>query len=156
GPARWRLRASALLAVAAWIALGQYTYSTEWKTRSDRRVADNPHWLIVSSWWQAGDNGIVRMSDEFPASDLRGFSPIVARTVAARSAVRRASVAALPGTRRSAAARPLNVVIIVLESVGARWASLNPGLYPDTTPALKAEAQRGIVFDNFYAHIGRS
>ena len=40
-------------------------------------------------------------------------------------------------------------------AVAARWAGLNRGAY-DSTPALAAEAARGLVFDNFYAHIGRS
>jgi arylsulfatase A-like enzyme len=50
--------------------------------------------------------------------------------------------------------RPLNVILIVLESVGARWTSLH-GPYR-TTPALVAESAHAIVFDNVYAHIGRS
>jgi lipoteichoic acid synthase len=43
----------------------------------------------------------------------------------------------------------------VLESVAARWVSLNGGLY-DTTPTLAAESTRSLMFDSFYAHIGRS
>ena len=46
------------------------------------------------------------------------------------------------------------MIVIVLESVAARWTSLN-GPY-DTTPRLKAESAHAIVFDNAYAHIGRS
>ena len=46
-------------------------------------------------------------------------------------------------------------MLIVLESVGARWTSLNGGLY-DTTPNLLSEARHGVVVDNFYSHIGRS
>jgi arylsulfatase A-like enzyme len=56
---------------------------------------------------------------------------------------------------RAAAARPPNVILVVLESVAARWASLNGGLY-DSTPQLAAESAHALVFDNFYAHIGRS
>jgi arylsulfatase A-like enzyme len=48
----------------------------------------------------------------------------------------------------------LNVIVIVLESVGLRWTSFG-GRY-DTTPTLKAEAAHAMVFDNIYAHIGRS
>ena len=65
---------------------------------------------------------------------------------------------ALAGSRAAGAAaarRPPNVILVVLESVAARWASLNGGLY-DSTPILAAESARGLVFDNFYAHIGRS
>ena len=46
------------------------------------------------------------------------------------------------------------MIFIVLESVAARWTSLN-GPY-DTTTRLKAESAHGVVFDNAYAHIGRS
>ena len=45
--------------------------------------------------------------------------------------------------------------MLVLESVAARWTSVGGGLY-DTTPNLEAEASRGLVFDSFYAHVGRS
>jgi arylsulfatase A-like enzyme len=50
--------------------------------------------------------------------------------------------------------RPPNVILIVLESVALRWTSFG-GRY-DSTPVLKAEAGRAIVFDNVYAHVGRS
>jgi arylsulfatase A-like enzyme len=67
----------------------------------------------------------------------------------------RGPLAQAGAVRLLAARRPPNVILIVLESVAARWAGLNHGPY-DSTPTLKAEAARGIVFDNFYAHIGRS
>jgi arylsulfatase A-like enzyme len=69
--------------------------------------------------------------------------------------LRRGPLAQARGTRLLAARRPPNVILIVLESVAARWAGLNHGPY-DTTPRLVAESSRGMVFDNFYAHIGRS
>jgi phosphoglycerol transferase MdoB-like AlkP superfamily enzyme len=46
-------------------------------------------------------------------------------------------------------------VLIVLESVAARWTSLHNPLYA-ATPTLRAESVHGAVADNFYAHIGRS
>ena len=57
--------------------------------------------------------------------------------------------------RQLSRARPPNVIVVVLESVAARWAGLNGGPY-DSTPVLKAESSRALVADNFYAHIGRS
>src|SRR5439155_613712 len=68
--------------------------------------------------------------------------------------LRTISTAASAG-RSVSARRPPNVVLLVMESVAARWAGLNGGLY-DTTPILRAESSHGLVFDNFYAHIGRS
>jgi arylsulfatase A-like enzyme len=141
--ASWRLRATAATMLLIWIAGGEAWYAREWTTRRDRQVAANPQWVFVSSWWQtiAGE-GAVRMAGSYSESDLADFEPL-----------RRTLAAAVP--RLSAARRPPNVVLIVLESVAARWASLNRGAY-DSTPNLLAESSRGLVFDNFYAHIGRS
>jgi len=84
------------------------------------------------------------MSDRVDPADLADFEPIGAR--------------ARPPTpaHAPAAGQPLNVILIVLESVGARWTSLNSRIYDNTTPSLVAESAHGLVFDNFYAHIGRS
>ena len=141
--ASWRLPATAATMLLIWIAGGEAWYAREWTTRRDRQVAANPQWVFVSSWWQAiAGEGAVRMAGSYSESDLADFEPL-----------RRTLAAAVP--RLSAARRPPNVVLIVLESVAARWASLNRGAY-DSTPNLLAESARGLVFDNFYAHIGRS
>ena len=50
---------------------------------------------------------------------------------------------------------PKNVLVIVMESTGARYMSLYGSPY-DTTPRLLAESQHALVFDHFYAHIGYS
>ncbi len=142
-PPSWRPRAVAFALLVIWIAGGEIWYAHEWTTRRDRQVAANAQWVLVSSWWQAiAGDGAVRMGGAFNADDLADFEP-----------VRRTLAKAVP--RLSAARRPPNVILIVLESVAARWASLNHGPY-DSTPTLLAESARGQVFDNFYAHIGRS
>ena len=141
--ASWRPRAAVAAVLLIWVVGGQIWYGIEWTTRRDRQVAANAQWVFMSSWWQAiAGDGAVRMGGAFNAGDLSDFEP-----------VRKALTAAVP--RLSAARRPPNVVLIVLESVAARWASLNHGAY-DSTPMLRAESGRGLVFDNFYAHIGRS
>jgi phosphoglycerol transferase MdoB-like AlkP superfamily enzyme len=141
-PAPWRPRFIALAVLIVWVAAGQLSFTRDWTTRRDRQVAANAQWVFVSSWWHviAGD-GAVRMAGDFTADDLADFQPV--RRVLARS------------SRLLAARRPPNVILIVLESVAARWAGLNRGPY-DSTPNLRAESARGLVFDNFYAHIGRS
>jgi phosphoglycerol transferase MdoB-like AlkP superfamily enzyme len=128
----------AVCALGAWLTLGLYEFSSVWATKQDRRIAENPHWVLVSSWWNAmtGD-GTVRLTAQFPEEDLKDFEPIGARTIDAR--------------RR----RPPNVIVVVLESVAARWTSLGDGPY-DSTPVLAKESARALVADNFYAHIGRS
>ena len=143
----WRARAVALALLTLWVVGGQLSFAREWTTRRDRQVAANAQWVFVSSWWHAlAGDGAVRMAGSFSAGDLTDFEPV-------RHALSRGP--ASRGTRRLTARRPPNVILVVLESVGARWAGLNRGPY-DSTPNLEAEAARGVVFDNFYAHIGRS
>ncbi len=147
-PMRWRTRLVAPAVLLVWVIAGQLAFAREWTTRRDRQVAANAEWVFAASWWQtvAGD-GAIRMAGSFRAEDLADFEPL-------RAAVR-GPLSKAGGVRLIAARRPPNVILIVLESVAARWAGLNHGPY-DSTPQLAAESARGIVFDNFYAHIGRS
>lgn len=150
----WWPRALAVASLVLWAVLGHHTFATEWRGRPDRRIAENAQWVFAASCWQAASSdGIVRMPDEFPAEDLADFLPIRTEAAPLPTAARRASTAI--NARVAAARRPPNVVLVVLESVGARWTGLTGGLY-DTTPTLKAESARSLVFDNSYAHIGRS
>ena len=145
----WRPRAVAVAILAVWVIAGQQWFAREWTTRRDRQVAANAQFVFAASWWQAmaGDGG-VRMGGSFRAEDLADFEPL-------RAALARGPLSQARGTRLPVTRRPPNVILIVLESVAARWAGLNHGPY-DSTPHLAAESSRGIVFDNFYAHIGRS
>jgi arylsulfatase A-like enzyme len=148
GP-RWRPRAAAAAIAIVWVMAGQQSFARDWTTRRDRQVANNAQWVFAASWWQAiVGEGAVRMAGSFRAEDLADFEPL-------RAALLRGPLAHATGTRLLAARRPPNVILIVLESVAARWAGLNHGPY-DSTPRLAAAAARGMVFDNFYAHIGRS
>ena len=134
----WPPRLIAFACLVIWVVAGQQFFLKDWTTRRDRQVSANAQWVFVSSWWHAvAGDGAIHMGATFSSDDLKDFEP--------RTPVRRVT----------AAARPPNVILIVLESVAARWAGLNHGLY-DSTPNLAAEASRGLVFDNFYAHIGRS
>ena len=143
GGGSWRRpRGVALALLILWVVGGQLSFAREWTTRRDRQVAANAQWVFVSSWWQAlAGEGSVRLSGSFSAGDLSDFLP-----------PRRRGPRPIRG---GASQRPPNVVLVVLESVAARWAGLNRGPY-DSTPHLQAESARGVVFDNFYAHIGRS
>jgi arylsulfatase A-like enzyme len=126
--------------MAAWMLFGQFTYASDWRSRQERRIAENPHWVILSSWWLAvSGDGTVRMDEPFLPADLGDFDAAAASGRVRASIVRR---------------RPPHVIFLVLESVGARWTGLN-GQY-DTTPALRAAASEAVVFENAYAHIGRS
>ena len=145
----WRPRAIALVLLIGWVLAGQQSFARDWGTRRDRQVAANAPWVFVSSWWQtiAGD-GAIRMAGSFTPDDMSDFEPL-------RHALLRGPLRQAGGARLIAARRPPNVILIVLESVAARWAGLNHGPYA-STPTLVAESARGMVFENFYAHIGRS
>jgi arylsulfatase A-like enzyme len=134
----WQARHTIGFAVlSAWLLLGLHGFSSTWATRQDRRIAENPQWVLVSSWWEVmTGEGTVRLNDEFPATDLSDFEPIGPRPVVAKR-------------------RLPNVVVVVLESVAARWTSLHGGPY-ESTPVLRKETAHSLVADNFYAHIGRS
>jgi phosphoglycerol transferase MdoB-like AlkP superfamily enzyme len=146
GSRRWpyvRLAIAGTLTLA-WIALGADAYGSRWTTRADRAIAENPEWVFLSSWWRAvRTGGTVEMTNRVDPADLTDFEAVAARP---------------PSPTRVAATgqAPLNVILIVLESVAARWTSLSSRVYAQTTPSLVTESAHGLVFDNFYAHIGRS
>ena len=48
--------------------------------------------------------------------------------------------------------RPKNLIVVVLESVAARWLEPYGSPYP-ATPILGAEARHALVFDAFYAPV---
>jgi arylsulfatase A-like enzyme len=135
-----RRQAVALCVLGCWLGIGFHGFSTVWATRQDRRIAENPHWVLISSWWEVmSGEGTVRLTDEFPVEDLADFNAIGA--IGARPS---------PPVKR-----PPNVIVVVLESVAARWTGLNGGPY-ESTPVLVRESAHSLVVDNFYAHIGRS
>jgi phosphoglycerol transferase MdoB-like AlkP superfamily enzyme len=154
---RW-LRTAPVAALSIWTTVGHYAYVTDFDRRADRRVAESPYWAMTASTWQAvTGRGFVRMAEAFAPDDLADFDPPTARkakTASLSSRVISRARAALD-VRATAARRPPNVILIVLESVAARWTGLHNPIY-ETTPILKTEAARSAVVDNFYAHIGRS
>src|SRR5258706_11793156 len=154
---QWLRSAIACCTLAVWIAVGHHAYATDWVTHYDWRLAANAPWGLAGSWWQAGNAARpVRLADTFPAGDLTDFEPIGQRTPrAAAPAAQRPARTPRPAQPTSArGARPLNVLVIVLESVAERWTSFG-GIY-DTTPNLVKEAGHGLMVDHFYAHVGRS
>jgi arylsulfatase A-like enzyme len=145
-----RVRLATLALLVAWVAAGQYVYAREWTTRQDRRIAENAHWVLASSFVRSSSREVVSLDGRFEDADLGDFAPPEPRATPDR--VRRARLSTR--SRRTPAAPP-NVILVVLESVAARWTSLGNARY-QTTPTLGAEAGNALVYDNFYAHIGRS
>jgi arylsulfatase A-like enzyme len=159
--ARWKRASVALAALVVWAVVGQRTYATEWATHYDWRIANNAPWVLASSWWRSmRAERRVRLSERFTPEDLSDFEPVGQRRPlpVAPVRVRRRGTAATtrPAGLRSANrdSKGPNVIVIVLESVALRWTSFG-GRY-DTTPTLKAESAHAMVFDNIYAHVGRS
>ncbi|HKB13657.1 MAG TPA: sulfatase-like hydrolase/transferase, partial [Vicinamibacterales bacterium] len=144
----WIARAVPPAVAIGWMIVGQRTFVAEWATHYDWRIADNAPSVLASTWWQAMSSvdRVVQLSNQFVAADLADFEPIGQRTEPLR----------IPPPRRRAVPPPRrpNVILLVLESVAMRWTSFG-GRY-DTTPTQKAEAAHATVFDNIYAHVGRS
>lgn len=137
-PGRFRVvaTAAALAAVPVWIAWGKGMTGGRWSDRPDPLIAKNPHWTFLASVLdEARGKSVPAMSDRFPPEFLADFRP------------------APPRPTRLPSARPKNVLVVVLESTGAKYLGLYGSPYP-TTPHLEAEAAHALVFDAFYAHVG--
>lgn len=128
---------------AAWGGFAyRQTVGGRWLDRNDHLIVRSPHWEIASS-------SIVelllggraeRFDEGFSEAELQDFRG----TPAGGFARPVATASKTP---------PRNVLLIVMESTGAKYMSLYGSPY-DTTPELLQEAQFGLVFDNFYCHMG--
>lgn len=137
-PGRLRIAAgaAALVALGAWAAWGRGMEDGRWSDRPDPLIAKNPHWtFLVSVLDELRGTAVPQLRDAFPHEFLSDFRP------------------APPRPTRLPPARPRNVLVVVLESTGAKYLSLYGSPYP-TTPHLQAEAAHAAVFDAFYAHVG--
>lgn len=133
------LRAAVLVVAAGWAFFGHAVAQGRWSDRADHMIARSPHWEFLASLTDLRGSAVPALDLTFPADDLADFEP----GPHAPSTV----------TRPDAAARPRNVLLVVLESTGARHLSLYGSPY-ETTPNLAAEAAHALVFDRFYAHVG--
>ena len=132
----------ALRLASIWVAGGFLLHRTGWEKEALGYLWLSPHGEFVRT---AAINLTGRQrpsfTQDFPREDMDEF-----RTFGAR-----------PGTSRShfvipeGVARPNNVIVIVLESVGTKYLGLY-GSPTEVTPTLTKEAAQAIVFDNIYAH----
>lgn len=136
------LQALALGTVLCFVQIASETSRGPWRDRDDRRIAQNPHWVLVSSYaaemLTADHTGGFELA--FPPEYLKEFEPAKPGRLANR--------ASLGGGRR-----PRSVILFVLESTGTRYLSLYGSPFR-TTPRLEAEAKHSLVFENFYCHVG--
>lgn len=135
--------ARAFAVAGVWVAVGAWEYAPQPDDWENGQLVLSPHAELLRST-AVGLSGARRVAfpKDFPQEDLAEF-----RTLKSRGAA----------TGRfeppAGAARPRNVIIVVLESVGTKYLSLYGSRY-DTTPCLVAESARAWVFDNFYSHLG--
>ncbi|MHA3775150.1 sulfatase-like hydrolase/transferase [Verrucomicrobiota bacterium sgz303538] len=142
GSRRDGIPAIVLCLFGLWMSLGWWKYVTrpeEWRLR---QLSKNPHVELLQSAW-VGMVGRAKpaLPVDFPAEYKAEFQTFGNRE--------RPTSGFVP---MSGAARPKNVIVIVLESVGAKYLSLYGSRY-GTTPNLVSEAKNALVFENFYAHV---
>jgi len=128
-----------------------------WADRVDRRVAENPHWVLVKSFVTDvfSDGRLVQLDDEVAPGQLQEFAVAGerARPHTANLKFEISDFTSASSNRLRPAPRPKNVIVYVLESVGAQHLGLYGSPY-DTSACLQREAANSLVFDNFYAHCG--
>ncbi|MFA6563641.1 MAG: sulfatase-like hydrolase/transferase [Verrucomicrobiia bacterium] len=135
----------ALMAAGIWVAAGWWKYAPQPDDWEYGQLALSPHMELIRST-VVGLSGArqVAFPKGFPSEDTAEFQPLKAR-----GGVAAASSFAPPAGE----VRPRNVIVVVLESVGAKYMNLYGSRY-ETTPSLIAESAHAMVFDNFYSHLG--
>jgi phosphoglycerol transferase MdoB-like AlkP superfamily enzyme len=137
---RGRFYAAGGVALAAYAFAGHRAYEGRWHDRDDHLIAKSPHWALVASYATEllGLAKADRFQATYPADYRADFQP----------PRKPAGASKLPN-----GPRPRNVILVVLESVGANYMGLYGSRYP-TTPTLSAEAAHALVYDAFYCHMG--
>lgn len=155
-PARARIARAALAAAAiGWSVFGRYAFFEAWNGRIDRRIAENAHATFLASAAKAlvGDAPIA-LTEPVLEPDRDDFLTVAERGAASAKTgpVKKASlsVGSLEPRRRVK-----NAILLVMESVSARWVDLYGSPYK-ATPNLVEEARHALVFNNFYSPAGRS
>ncbi|MHB1034862.1 MAG: LTA synthase family protein [Pirellulales bacterium] len=149
---RCRLRASFVLAglglVVAYASISHAYIQREWTdpNRWERRIAYSPHTVFLASCMDTAFRrdplGLAFHPDHADERDFVGADNAPSGPAGSSGAAR-----VLAGR-----ARPKNVIVVVLESVGTRYLSLYGAAYP-TTPNLEQLVQKGgVVCRNVYSH----
>ncbi|MFL6568050.1 MAG: sulfatase-like hydrolase/transferase [Chthoniobacterales bacterium] len=136
-----RRSSRAITATVVWVIAGAVLHIAFWKKTENTPLSLNPHFELLRTSALAVVGKRPAFPKEFPPEYVDEF-----RTIGARGKPDFSFFQTPPGV-----ARPKNVVIIVLESVGTKYLKLY-GSSLDVMPNLEAEAQHALVFDNIYAH----
>ena len=128
--------------LGAWIAVGALLSPNAAVGRKAQRLVLSPHVELLRSTL-IGISGRSRgaLPHEFLPEDQDELQPFGSRPAAPR--------AGFPLAEKTA--RPRNVIVIILESVGTKYLSLYGSPYA-TTPHLLAESGHALLFDNMHAH----
>ncbi len=143
------------LAAVAWVLYGRHHLATGWSERIDRRIAENPHVTFVASAVRAWlGEAPIALAEPVVDHDLEDFRTVGERgpRLVTAGFLRNAS---LEMGRPQHPAKIRNVILVVMESVSARWLELYGSPYR-ATPTLTEEARHALVFNNFYSPAGRS
>jgi arylsulfatase A-like enzyme len=113
-----------------------------WVSRNVRFMpgVENPEWAFIDSLIEAPRPTV---SADIPADYFADFHAVPQP----KNSSRATAFAGLPMS--GASSKPLNVILFVMESVGAKNLQLTGAPYADT-PTLVKLAQHGIVYDNTY------
>ena len=141
---RWPVRAGQVFGLAMIAAYGveaRDLVNSDWGRLTDMsKLWSNPHYVLLSSTVGAMLGHATPSFDaNCPPGDLAEFAPS------------NTSGAITPGIPRG----PKNVIVVVGESVSAKYLSLY-GSKLKTWPHMEAEAANCLVFRNFYAHIANT
>jgi arylsulfatase A-like enzyme len=145
-PLRFRAARVALVGfVAVYAATWPYVYQHRVVSRwgpvrmSRELLAFNPQWLLLKTYFQhTTRTSPAGLAPRAPTQYLDDFKTFGER-----------AQAPLPLHQP----RVKNVIVVVLESVGNQFLSVQGGPYP-TTPNLQAEAKHSLIFNNFYSNAG--
>ena len=113
-----------------------------WVTRNVRFLSgiENPEWAFIASLIEAPRPSV---AGSIPTHYFADFHAVTQPEKTSRA----------PGfeglARGSARGKPLNVIMFIMESVGAKNLQLTGASYPDS-PAMERLAEHGIVYDNAY------
>ena len=140
----WPVRAGqviGLAGIAAYGVVARDLVDSDWGRLTDMsKLWSNPHYVLISSTFGAMLGHATPSFDaNCPPGDLAEFAPSAT------------AGAITPGIPRG----PKNVIVVVGESVSAKYLSLY-GSKLKTWPRMEAEAANCLVFRNFYAHIANT
>ena len=142
GRMRQRFHSPAVALATCLYVLGAHFWTATYMHHM--AVAANPEWAFVSSLF---DRPIPKVREVIPAGYISDFLPEGQRKAIGVSPLHSPGV--IP-SGLSSSQRPMNVLMIVMESVGAPRLQLYGASYNDT-PEMVRLARHGLVFDHIYA-----